>query len=137
MGKETNGEVDEWRSDRMGKEWKQIERKNDGRRDRTDDQVSEGPRAHRCVNHYATASGCHLGDNLPICQHPVRFISPFDVLNLLLSSVFGLILSLCILIAYIPGGGAGGVSSSLLTSSLLSPQCVYSIPRAHCVLQPG
>ena len=52
----------------MGKEWKQIERKNDGRRDRTDDQVSAGPRAHRCVNHYATASGCHLGDNLPICQ---------------------------------------------------------------------
>ena len=27
MGKETNGEMDEWRSDQMGKEWKQIEKR--------------------------------------------------------------------------------------------------------------
>ena len=98
------------------------------------DSIPFVPNRVRCPFHSTSGQAQpYLHSPLCLVQPPVCFISPFDVLNLLLSSVFGLILSLCILIAYIPGGSSG--TSSLLTSTLLSLQCVYNIPRAHCILQ--
>ena len=82
------------------------------------DSIPFVPNRVRCPFH--STSGCvqpYLHFPLCLVQPPVRFISHFDVLNLLLSSVFGLILSLCIPVAYIPGGSRGSV---LITVDLLS-----------------